>query len=335
MRKFAGAAVLVIVAAAVIDAQAPVPQLPERHDRSGRVFRSEANMVALNVTVTNTHDGDKLVTGLGPSDFEVYEDGVQQQVRFFESSDVPMDVILLLDTSSSMRDRMDVVHDAARTFMKVLRPGDRGAVVAFNEHVRVAQDLTSDPAAIEAAINSTVARGSTGLHNAVYVALKQFGMKARSNGQVRRQALAVLSDGEDTSSLIGVEDVLALARSMGVSIYAIGLQSSIGSVRAAAADRTRFAGAAYTLKMLARETGARAFFPATVHELKTVYDSIARELEAQYSLGYSPTNTRMDGRFRRIVVRVTSNPYYRPRARTGYTAGPLSAAAEVGATPLR
>jgi VWFA-related protein len=324
-----------IAAAAVVDAQAPVPELLQPQERSGRVFRSEANMVALNVTVTNTGEGDKLVTGLHVDDFEVYEDGVQQRLRFFESSNVPMDVILLLDTSSSMRDRMPVVHDAARTFMKVLRPGDRGAVVAFNDHVRVVQDLTSDPVAIEGAINSTVAAGSTGLHNAVYVALKQFGSRARTDGQIRRQALAVLSDGEDTSSLIAFEDVLALARQMGVSIYTIGLQSSVGSVRSAASALNRFSGAAYSLKMLARETGARAFFPATVHELKTVYDAIARELEAQYSLGYSPTNTRADGRFRRIIVRVTSSPYYRPRARTGYTVGPVAAAPEVGPASLR
>ncbi len=335
MRKFAGATLLSIVVAAVVEAQAPVPQLPHAQDRSGRVFRSEAAMVALNVTVTNTDDGDKLVTGLGVDDFEVYEDGVQQQVRFFESSDVPMDVILLLDTSSSMRDRMPVVHDAARTFMKVLRPGDRGAVVAFNEHVRVLQDLTSDPVAIEEAINATVALGSTGLNNAVYVALKQFGQRARTDGQIRRQALAVLSDGEDTSSVIAFEDVLALARQMGVSIYTIGLQSSVASVRTAASELNRFSGATYSLKTLARETGARAFFPATVHELRNVYDAIARELEAQYSLGYSPTNTRLDGRFRRIVVRVTANPYYRPRARTGYTAGPALAVPDVGPAPLR
>lgn len=335
MRKLAGAAILLIGAAAVIGAQAPVPHLPEPQARSPRVFRSETNMVALNVTVTNTDDGDKLVAGLHRDDFEVYEDGVQQQVRFFESSNVPMDVILLLDVSSSMRDRMPVVHDAARTFMKVLRSGDRGAVVAFNEHVRIAQDLTSDPVAIENAINSTVGKGSTGLHNAIYVALKQFGRTARTDGQVRRQALAVLSDGEDTSSLITFEDVVELARKMGVSIYTIGLQSGVPSARPVNAELGRFSGSVYALKTLARETGACAFFPATVHELKTVYGSIARELEAQYSIGYSPTNTRLDGRFRRIVVRVTSSPYYRPRARTGYTAGPVSAAPEVGPAPLR
>ena len=295
-------------------AQAPVIQEPAPPRQP--IFRSSAALVALNVTVT---EGDKLVTGLHAGDFEVYEDGVLQDVRFFESRSVPMDLILLLDTSASMRDRMPVVHDAARGFMQMLRAGDRGAVVAFNDKVTVVQDLTSDPALIESAINSTRGSGATALHNALYVALKQFGRTAQQVGDVRRQAIAVLSDGEDTSSLVSFEDVVGLARRMGVNVYTIGLRSQSASLRRASA-RSYFSEADYSLKSLAKETGARAFFPGTVHELKNVYDDIAAELEAQYSIAYVPANTRTDGRFRRIVVRVTADPDYRPRARAGYTA---------------
>jgi Ca-activated chloride channel family protein len=315
VQKVGLTAVALLALAVVGHAQDPVPQLP-RVDGAGRhVFRSTASMVALNVTVT---DGGKLVRGLQPQDFEVYEDGVRQQVRFFESADVPMDVILLLDASSSMRDRMPVVHDAARSFMKMLRPGDRGAVVAFAGKVRVAQDLTGDPAAIERAINGTVANGSTVLNDAVYIALKQFGRPARDTGDVRRQAIAVLSDGQDTSSLTAFDDVVALARKTGVSIYTINLQSPSEAVRELNIERSP--DATYSLRMLARETGARAFTPSNVNELKHVYDSISEELEAQYSLAYTPTDSRADGRFRRIVVRVLSSPSCRPRTRTGYTA---------------
>ena len=317
--------------AAVTHAQAPVPQLPDAQDPHRRVYRSSASMVALNVTVT---DGRKLVTGLGAADFEIYEDGVPQAVRFFEASKVPMDVILLLDTSSSMRDRMPVVHDAAKGFMKVLREGDRGAVVSFNENVRVIQDLTTDPAAIEAAINSTTAKGSTALHNAIYVTLKQFGNPARRPGDVRRQTIAVLSDGEDTSSLIGFDDVVELARTLGVNVYTIGLQPGTRS-NAAAEERTHFSNAAYALKALAKETGAASFFPGNEHDLKNVYSEIAKELEAQYSIAYSPTNTRLDGRFRKILVRVPANPSFRPRARAGYTADTSSAAVGMRPLPLR
>lgn len=307
----------------IASAQAPAPLLPLPSGQAPRVFRSTASMVALNVTVT---DGEKLVTGLGQEDFTVYEDGVQQEVRFFETSTVPMDVILLLDASSSMRSRMPVVHEAAKGFMKLLREGDRGAVIAFNDNVRLIQDLTADQAAIESAINSTVPYGSTTLHNAIYIALKQFGRPAQASGQVRRQAIAVLSDGDDTSSLVSFDDVLAVARTTGVNIYTIGLQSQPAS-GAQPSGQGFLSQSGYAMKTLARETGAEAFFPANVFELKNVYAAIADELEAQYSIAYAPSNTRQDGGFRRIVVRVTSNPEFRSRARAGYTAERVRASA--------
>jgi Ca-activated chloride channel family protein len=313
--KFAVVSTILLMLGSATRAQDPVPQLPTGQDPGRRVFRSEASVVALNVTVT---DGDKLITGLNAEDFEVYEDNVRQEVSFFESADVPMDLILLLDTSSSMRDRMPVVHDAAKGFMKILRAGDRGAIVAFDDKVRVIETLTADGVAIEAAIGSTRARGSTSLNDAVYIALKQFGRSARSRGEVRRQALVLLSDGQDTSSLISLQDVVAVARRVGVSIYAIGLQSESRSRRPN--QEVQFTDAAYALKTLARETGARTFFPANEHQLKEVYESISKELEAQYSIGYTPSDVRADGRFRRVTVRVPANPSFRPRTRLGYTA---------------
>jgi len=230
-----------------------------------------------------------------------------------------MDIILLLDTSSSMGDKMETVHRAARGFMKIMRPEDRGAVVAFADSVNIVQPLSFDLQAIEEAIESTRAQGSTSLHNAIYIALKQFGRAAKSDGDVRRQAIAVLSDGEDTASVVSFDDVLALARKSGVNIYTIGLQSVAAQLRAAY-DRGRYSPGDYALKSLAQETGAESFFPKNVNELKSVYDNIASELSSQYSIGYSPSNSIADGRFRRIVVRVSSNPALKPRARAGYMA---------------
>jgi Ca-activated chloride channel family protein len=325
VKKFLTVPALIVAAIVSAKAQDPVPQLPATPESAPPLirqatqtkFRSRSSMVALNVTVT---DGKKLVTGLTREQFQVYEDGVEQEVKFFESNAVPMDVILLLDTSSSMRDKMEAVHTAASSFMKMLRPGDRGAVVAFADKVSVLQALTSDAAAIEAAIASTDATGATALHNAIYVALKEFGRPAASDGDVRRQAIAVLSDGEDTSSLVSFDDVVALARKVGVNVYTIGLKSKFDVDRAQSTTRRSFTGAEYSLRTLAKETGAQAFFPAGAHELRSVYDTIAAELESQYSIAYAPSNGRMDGRFRRINVRVTADPAFTPRARTGYTA---------------
>jgi len=287
-------------------------------------FRSAASLVALNVTVLDT--GAKYVTGLHPADFAVFEDGVRQDVRFFESAGVPVDLIVLLDTSSSMTDKMGVVHDAANGFLKTLREGDRGAVVSFSDSVTVLQPLTTDRTLLEKAIDSTHARGATALNNALYIALKQFGQAAKSEAEVRRQAIAVLSDGDDTSSLVTFDDVLTQARRTGVNIYTVGLQSRIaGRSDAADAHKRFFSESDYAMKTLARETGAQSFFPAQPADLKGAYASIAAELASQYSIGYVPANSRMDGRFRRVVVQVVARPELRPRTRLGYVAEPEQA----------
>lgn len=281
------------------------------------VFRTGASLVALNVTVTDAKK--RFVSGLEARDFAVFEDGIQQDVRFFESNAVPIDLIILLDASASMRHRLETVHRAALGFVGTLRAGDKAAVVAFSDGVNVIQALTSDRGALEAAIRNTTAAGSTALHNALYVALKQFGRSVRESGEVRRQALAVLSDGADTSSLIGFEDVLEIAQKSGVSIYTISLASDSSEDAPASAARS-FSQSDYAMRKLAQDTGALSFFPRSADELGGIYDSIAEELSHQYSIGYTPRNPRADGRYRRITVRVPTHPELRSRARSGYLA---------------
>lgn len=299
-------------------------QQPDAAPQQQTVFRSGTNLVSLNVTVVDPKK--QYVSGLTQHDFSVYEDGVQQQVRFFEAREVPVDLIVLIDTSSSMRDKMTVVHEAAVGFLKTMKATDRAAIVAFNDGVEVLQTLTSDPAALEQAIRSTVAKGSTSLHNALYIALKQFGRSAKGDAELRRQTIAVLSDGEDTSSLISFDDVMALARKSGVTIYTIGLHSKYGGATATA---RYFSTGDYALRSLAQETGAQAFFPLHVSELKGIYGTIAQELASQYAMAYAPANSRADGRYRRIVVRVTSRPELQLRTRSGYTAEVLRSAASL------
>ena len=297
----------------------PINEAQRPQASQSPVFRSNSALVALNVTVQDP--GSRFVSGLQSDDFAVYEDGVKQDVRFFEASAVPVDLIVLIDTSSSMSDKMEIVHDAATGFLKSLRTGDRGAVVAFSDSVTVVQSLTDNRESLEKAVRSTAAHGATSLNNAVYISLKQFGQAARQESDVRRQAIVLLSDGEDTSSLVTFDDVLALARRMGVNIYTVGLQSRFAAQRLAEqGGRRYFSESDYAMKTLARETGAQSFFPTTA-ELKGVYGSIAAELASQYSIGYVPNNGRDDGRFRRVVVQVVSRPGLRPRTRLGYLPG--------------
>lgn len=329
---------LLVMSVGTAARQQPASDAPPAHTppvaipAQPQVFRSVANLVPLNVTVTDSNK--QFVRGLTAADFAVFEDGVEQQVQFFEATDVPLDLILLIDTSSSMSDKMDVVHEAAIGFLKTLKSVDRGAIVAFADGVDVMQPLTGDRAALEQAVKRTSARGATSLHNALYIALKQFGRAARQTGDVRRQAIAVLSDGEDTSSLVSFEDVLSVARKSGVSIYPITLQSKYTAARAVASGQRRYISeSGYSMRTLAEQTGAQAFFPMQIFELKSIYAVIAQELSSQYSLAYAPANTRSDGGFRRIDVRLTTRPDLRLRTRAGYTAELTRARAS--ATPMQ
>lgn len=313
MKRLAFGCIVALTLALPASAQTPTPSGPAQ---GAAVFRSGASLVALNVTVT---EGKRLIPGLTLDDFAVYEDGVLQHVQFFESHDIPIDLILLIDTSASMSDKMPVVHEAAVGFLKTLREADRGAVVTFGDTVNIAQALTSDRTVLEQAVRRAQPQGSTALNNALYVAMKEFGRAAQQSGELRRQAIAVLSDGEDTSSVIAFDDVLTMARKSGINIYTICLQNHY-SIARAETGRKYFSESDYSMKTLAQETGAQSYFPQSVQELKGIYAGISDELSNQYSLGYSPTNWHPDGRFRRIIVKVNAHPEFRPRARLGYTA---------------
>lgn len=313
MKRLALGSLVAVTLAVPTYAQNPAPT---QQSQPGTVFRSGASLVALNVTVS---DGKRLVPGLEQTDFSVYEDGVLQHLQFFESHEVPIDLILLIDTSASMADKMDVVHDAAIGFLKTLRDVDRGAVVTFGDNVNISQQLTSNRTTLEQAVRQAQPHGSTALNNALYVAMKQFARSAQQAGEIRRQAIAVLSDGEDTSSVISFDDVLAMARKSGINIYTICLQNRY-SIARAESGRKYFSESDYSMKTLAQETGALSYFPQTVQELKGIYAGISDELSNQYSIGYSPSNWRADGRFRRIVVKINAHPEFQPRARQGYTA---------------
>jgi Ca-activated chloride channel family protein len=275
-------------------------------------FTTGVDVVSLNVTVT---DGTaRYVTDLDADSFSVFEDGVKQELAYFNRTNLPIALSLLLDTSASMEDKMVTVQEAASGFAKRLRPQDLGEVLDFDSRAEVIQDFTNEPALLEKAIRQTSAGGSTSLYNAIYIALKELKkVKAKSTEEVRRQAIVVLSDGEDTSSLISFEEVLDLAKRSEVAIYTIG-------IRGRDVNATRgFKEAEFVLKQFAQETGGRSFFPSRAEELTGVYGQISDELSSQYSIGYTPKNGKRDGSWRRIVVRV-NRPNSLTRTKLGYYA---------------
>ena len=284
--------------------------------QSSATFRSSVDLVALNVVVTDAQQ--KLVSGLTASDFSVYEDGVRQDLSFFAASAIPLDLAILLDTSASMTDKIETVQRAAIGFAETLRPGDRIAVVDIKDATKFLMPLGADVDAAKAAILSTVPRGGTALYNGLYLSLKELNKQRRENAEIRRQAIAVLSDGDDTASLMTFDDVMELAKEAGISIYTITLKSPYATRSPAQGSGRFFSQSEFSMKALAQTTGARAFFPTVITDLAGVYDAIAEELANQYAIGYSSKNPKRDGAFRRVVVRIEDKPGMQIRTRTGY-----------------
>jgi Ca-activated chloride channel family protein len=277
-------------------------------------FRSAVDLVSLNVIVTDNHD--RFVTGLTQNDFSVFEDGVQQDVSYFAATNVPLDLAILLDTSSSMSDKMATVQEAAVGFASHLRSGDRLTVVSIKDSARVLHDLDGDVTGACEAIRKTAASGGTALYNGVYSTIRQMQKVRASDGdEIRRQAIAVLTDGEDTTSLVTFDDLLALAKQAGIAIYTIALKSPYSVALLGAIKENSESD--FAMKALALETGARSFFPTDISQLAGVYSSITQELASQYALGYTSSNSKRDGGFRRIFVRV-DEPNVRARTRSGY-----------------
>ena len=278
-----------------------------------QVFRTSTDLVLLNVTVADA--AGHLVSGLNKEDFEIFEDGVLQVVSNFSREPLPIALSIALDTSTSMERKLPVAQEAAIGFVRRLGPRDVAQIIDFDSQAQILQAFTNDQAALEQAIRKTQAGGSTSLYNALYTAISELKtVKGATPTEVRRQAVVALSDGEDTSSLVTFEDVLDLAKRSEVAVYTIGLRN-----KEELAINGKWNEADYILKTLAQDTGGRPFFVADVSQLPAIYGQIADELGNQYSVGYISKNTKHDGAWRKINVRIT-RPNVVARTKSGYFA---------------
>lgn len=267
-------------------------------------------LVNVNVSVLNTRD--RFVTDLVRDDFVVLEDGVPQELSLFAQEELPVSLVLLLDMSASMAVNVKAVRTAAQRLISKLDADDEAQVVQFNQGLTVLQAFTSDIQALTDAVRLAKPSGSTALHNVLYITLKDL-MREGPSRELRRRAIVLLSDGEDTASMVTDEQVMELARAAEINIYSI-------KIGAPPADRASFGEQArYLLSALARESGGEAYFPTEVSRLAGIYDRIAQELHSQYSIGYIPRNTSLDGAWRQILV-VTQRAGVTLRHRLGYYA---------------
>jgi Ca-activated chloride channel family protein len=270
----------------------------------------DVEVVSLNLVVTDT--GGRQVEGLHAADIELLEDGVPQPISLFAQEEWPVRLQVLLDASGSMVQALPTAKRAARRMLRTLRPGDEAEVAQFNRRLSVLQQSTGDIDALEHAVEQVAPDGDTAFYNALYLTLKERA-RLRDADELSRRAIVVLTDGEDTASLVDDEQLLDLARRAGVVVYAIGLPAR------AKPGQPVNSMPAYFLTALARETGGRAYFPRSIDELDGVYEKIASELRTLYGVGYVPLNSRSDGGYRRLAVRARNGGLL-VRHRTGYFA---------------
>jgi Ca-activated chloride channel family protein len=271
-------------------------------------IRVNADSVVLHATVQDRKG--ILVSGLGKDNFQVYEDGVLQQIDYFSHEDIPVTVGLVVDNSGSMGPKRPEVIAAALAFARSSNPADQMFVVNFNENVSFGlpdnTPFTDQAAQLRVALSRIAADGETALYDAVAAALEHL-----KKGNRDKKVLIVISDGGDNASKHNLAEIRAMAGHPDAIIYTIGLFI--------AEDPDRNPG---VLKRLAKDTGGEAFLPESVGEVLPICERIARDIRNQYTIAYAPANTKQDGTYRVIQVKVGAPGHGRlfVRTRAGYYA---------------
>ncbi|MBO0862673.1 MAG: VWA domain-containing protein [Chloracidobacterium sp.] len=282
------------------------------------------------VTPVMAMDKDgKYLPGLAATDFEVYEDGVKQEISDFGGSETPIHVALVLDVSGSTRFKLEDIQDAALDFVDQLRPQDRVMVVSFDQQVYVETEFTNEREKLMRAILSAPSGGSTRVQDALDLTMTE-----RLEKIMGRKAIVIFTDGMDNASYLATwEDVKARVEESGALVYPVRYDTLVTSSfisnginaippqmnNAVDAAKEQYARAAQNLKNLATASGGRYYDVETIGDTKQAFANIAEELRQYYWLGYYPPNTVHDGKYHKINV-FTRKPGVVLRARPGYRA---------------
>lgn len=302
------------------------PQPPQETQRPG--FRIGVAVEQVFLSVNARSHGGGFVKGLTKEDFQVYEDGVKQEIVNFYSEAVPVHVVLLVDVSGSTRESQGEFRRAALRFTKSLGPEDSIAIVTFSDKPRLILDWSSDLKKIEFALESIYAKGNTVLNDALYVTFDDL-LKSVEG----KKAVILLTDGVDTGSMVSVEEALDLATRSEAMIYIVSKleeywASAIAyrmelEARAEIVPRELkdefIIGVKRMLQRLAHQTGGKVLSAKDFGSLTDVYAQVAEEIKNQYYISYSPFNVFKDGKWRNIEIR-TLQPEAIVSTRPGYFA---------------
>jgi Ca-activated chloride channel homolog len=293
--------------AGLTQAQAPAPS-PDQNDVP--LYRADARLVLLHASVVDKNG--KLITNIPQSAFKILEDGVEQPIRLFRREDVPVSMGIIVDNSGSMTSKRTRVAAAAMELVKQSNSEDEVFIVNFNDDTHFDQPLTNDVKKMEAALARMEARGGTAMRDALSKSISY----VKKNGKKDKKVLVVITDGNDNSSDVTLEQVLRQAQNSDVLIYAIGLLNEEEAREARSAKKA--------LKSLVDASGGLDYYPKSTSDVLEITPRVAHEIRNQYILGYTSSNQVLDGTFRTIKVTVIGFGRPTVRTRNGYYATPIA-----------
>jgi Ca-activated chloride channel homolog len=295
--------------AATARADPSIPLTAGASLRSGIQFRVDTNLVLIPLTVTDPMD--RLVTGLEKQNFAVFEDSHLQGIRTFACDDAPVSIGVILDLSGSMSNKVVRARGAVLQFMKTSNPQDEFFVIGFNDRPQLITDFTSSVDDIEARLATVEAGRRTALLDAIY-----FGLEKMKQAKYERKALLVVSDGGDNNSRYTENEVRASVKEADTQIYSIGIFDP-------EAATTEERNGPLLLNEISGDTGGRLFRVDDLSEMGDIATRISAELRNEYVLGYKTDDTKMDGKWRKVKVKLTPPPglpQLTVHARAGYYA---------------
>ena len=264
--------------------------------------RIDSSIVVINASIKDANG--RHVSGLRKEQFKVLENGVEQTIEYFSAEQTPFAAVILLDTSGSMEERVSLARAAAIRFLDGMRSDDSAAIYRFDSKVELVQPFSNSRDLAEAAFDLK-AKGMTRMHDAIYQAAVDL-----SKRDEKRKAIVVLSDGLDTMSGRSAEKALKAAMAADILIYTIDM-SPLGQAR-----RSQNQG---VLKNFAEKSGGTFVSTPGGAAMRDAFEKIVEDLGIQYTIGYSPSDTKLDGKWRPLELRV-AKPNLTIRTRKGYTA---------------
>jgi Ca-activated chloride channel homolog len=281
---------------------------PLRKEGEGYVLRTDVEEVVLNATVL---EGSRIVQDLKKDAFQVYEDGVKQNIISFQHTDLPVSIALVVDNSGSMSRKRPAVNKSALDLIAASNPQDEAFVVNFSDEAFIDQDFTGDVGKLREGLSHIESRGGTALYDAVVASAD----KLVADGKRPKQVLVIITDGEDNASTLSLEQTIRRVQQLsGPVIYSIGLLFGDEMTHSEVRHARR------ALEMLSGETGGLAYFPRSMEQVDEIAAEVARDIRNQYTIGYHSSKTSSEMGFRRVQVTAQQAGLGRleVRTRTGY-----------------